>query len=48
MYISLVTHNGRDLLHYRLVLSTGRAPHGKQNRNWLDYNPNLVMSIRGA
>jgi hypothetical protein len=32
-----------DLLHDRPVLSIGRTPHDKQNRNCLDYSQNLVM-----
>jgi len=33
-----------DLLWDIPVLSTGRTPHEKQNRNCIDYNENLVMS----
>jgi len=43
MYISHDTDKESDLLHDRAVLSTGRMPHDKQNRNCLDYNQNLVM-----
>jgi hypothetical protein len=32
-----------ELLHDRPVLSTGRTPHDKQNRNCFDYNQNLVV-----
>jgi len=48
MYISLDTEKHCDLLHDRPVLSTGRTPHVKQNRNCLDYSQNLVMSPGGA
>jgi len=48
MYISLGTDKDCDVLHDRPVLSTGRTPHDKQNRNCLDYNQNLVMSPGGA
>jgi len=48
MYISLDTNKDCDLLHNKPVLSTGRTPNEKQNRNWLDYSQNLVMSPRGA
>jgi len=44
MYISLDTDKDCDLLHDRPVLSTGRTPHEKQNRNCLDYDQNPVMS----
>jgi len=37
-----------DLLQDRPVLLTGRTPHDKQNRNYLDYSQNMVMSPRGA
>jgi len=36
------------LLHDRPVLSSGRTPHHKQNRNYLDYSQNLVMNPKGA
>jgi hypothetical protein len=43
-----VTGKEYDLLQDRPVLSTGKTPHDKQNRNCLEYNQNLVMSPRGA
>jgi len=43
MYI-YVTNTETD----RPVLSSGRTPHEKQNRNCLDYSQNLVTSVRGA
>jgi hypothetical protein len=41
MYKLLDTNNGCDL-YDRPVLSTGRTPHNKQNRNCFDCNQNLV------
>jgi hypothetical protein len=48
IYVSLDTDKDCDLLHVRPVLSTGRTPHDKQNRNFLDYIQNLVTSPGGA
>jgi len=45
--ISLDTDKDCDLLHDRPVLSTGRTPCDKQNRNSLDYSQNLVTSPGG-
>jgi len=36
-----------DLLQYRPIPLSGRMPHDKQNRRYLDFRQNLVMSPRG-
>jgi hypothetical protein len=49
MYVYITnTEQDCDLLYDRPMLSSGKAPYEKQNRNCLDYRKNLVMSPRGA
>jgi hypothetical protein len=47
-YISLDTDKDCDLVQGRPILSTGKMPHDKQNRNCPFYSQTLIMNPGGA